>query len=187
MTNRELAAGVRRIFWGYLLIFLDLNITAGSFSLDLLNNTLGWWLVLSGIRALKGEQPTLGLLENFSWGLVIWTAAEQLVPALGEVPLLPLVVGLVTLYFHFQLFTDLGELADRRLSPGRGDRLRRLRTALVVLNTFVSFTGLLLSLPEWLAVAVLLAVLIAALWSALELHALARDLEREEGGALYQE
>ena len=178
MTNRELAAGVRRICWGYLLIFLNFNLIVNDFSLDLLNNTLGWGLVLSGIRAVKGEQPTLGLLENFSLWLVIWTAAEQLVPALENVPLLPLVVRLVVLYFHFQLFTDLGELAERRLFPGRGNQLRRLRTALVVLDTFVSFTGVLLTLPEWLTVAVLLATLVAALWSALELWTLASALER---------
>ena len=56
------AGGVRRIFWGYLLLAVDfsLNINFGvAFSLPLLPDVLGWALLWWGITGLSPWRPSL--------------------------------------------------------------------------------------------------------------------------------
>ena len=76
MTRQHIRfSALRSIFWGTLLLFLDfdLNFRFGfSFTLPLLPNCIGFWLVARGTRSLAADRPSLGLLGPFwlAWALV---------------------------------------------------------------------------------------------------------------------
>ena len=60
---------MKLIFWGFLLDFLDFNLTLNGFSIDILPDFVGWLLVLFGARRMREEnerfarmQPAAGVL-----------------------------------------------------------------------------------------------------------------------------
>ncbi len=158
MTRQHIRfSALRSIFWGTLLLFLDfdLNFRFGlSFTIPLLPDCLGFWLVGRGTRALAAERPSLGLLAPFWLALGLWSL-RQLFPGLSpHIPgALSLLAALVRMYADFQLFTDLAGLAEDLL-PGTPlpRQLRSARTAAVLLTTLFYFQDLLLRAP-WLTVA----------------------------------
>ena len=178
IPRADLAAAVRRLFWGYLFLLLDFNLNLdGVFTLPLLANCVGWWLVWKTVLDLAPWRPSLGLLSPFCAGLGLYNLT-QFVPALQA--LLPgwlgLLVAVVSLYTHFQLFTDLAALtgeepAAAHLAPG----LLTIRTVLVVCQTALYCTDLFLRLP-WLAVCVWLLDLAAAVAALVHLGKLRRAL-----------
>ena len=134
MTRQHIRfSALRSIFWGTLLLFLDfdLNFRFGfSFTLPLLPNCIGFWLVARGTRSLAADRPSLGLLGPFWLALGLWSL-QQFFPGLSpHIPgALSLLAALVRMYADFQLFTDLAGLAEallpgaplpRQLRPDRG-------------------------------------------------------------------
>ena len=112
MTRQHIRfSALRSIFWGTLLLFLDfdLNFRFGfSFTLPLLPNCIGFWLVARGTRSLAANRPSLGLLGPFWLALGLWSL-QQFFPGLSpHIPgALSLLAALVRMYADFQLFTDL--------------------------------------------------------------------------------
>lgn len=156
MTRQHIRfSALRSIFWGTLLLFLDfdLNFRFGfSFTLPLLPNCIGFWLVARGTRSLAADRPSLGLLGPFWLALGLWSL-QQFFPGLSpHIPgALSLLAALVRMYADFQLFTDLAGLAGlaEALLPGAPlpRQLRSARTAAVLLTTLFYFQDLLLRAP----------------------------------------
>lgn len=173
-------SALRSIFWGTLLLFLDfdLNFRFGfSFTLPLLPNCIGFWLVARGTRSLAADRPSLGLLGPFWLALGLWSL-QQFFPGLS--PHIPgafsLLAALVRMYADFQLFTDLAGLAEALL-PGAPlpRQLRSARTAAVLLTTLFYFQDLLLRAP-WLTVAAGAAGFCARIYILLRLWQLPRAM-----------
>ena len=168
----------RRAFWGYFFVLLNFNFTFNDvLALPLLPNSLGWWLLAQVCREGGELRPSLGLLRPFCLGLAVWNV-QQFFPALdAHIPaILSLTEGLVVLYTHFQVLTDLAALADEAL-PGteQGGKLRSARTVLVVITTLGYCYDLLFRLPE-LAVVVLVAGLCVYLYILVQLWGLYKAL-----------
>ena len=94
MTRQHIRfSALRSIFWGTLLLFLDfdLNFRFGfSFTLPLLPNCIGFWLVARGTRSLAADRPSLGLLGPFWLALGLWSL-QQFFPGLSpHIPGAPL-------------------------------------------------------------------------------------------------
>ena len=175
---KQLAPLARRAFWGYFFVLLNINLTLNHvFALQFLPNTVGWWLRARVCREGRELRPSLGLLRPFCLALAVWDL-QQFFPALEDrIPgLLTLLVGLVSLYTHFQLLTDLAALADEAL-PGeeQGKKLRFARTVLVVINTLLFCYDLLFRLPS-LVLAVLVVFLCVSLYILVRLWGLYRAL-----------
>ena len=122
MTLTELRGPIKRVFWAYFLIYINFNLN----SLNILPAWAGYLMLFGLLGTLAPEQPSVGLLRPFSLALAasaLWDWTDQLLG--GGLPVLPgwltLILGLITLYFHFQLFTDLAQLARRRGVPPRWD------------------------------------------------------------------
>lgn len=111
MTDFDrISAQVRRVAWGYFFLFLDFNLN----SISILPDFIGWILFCSAIQGLKEEQPKLALLEHFAVALGLWSVVGWLPLELPNWLALPqLVFRLMELYFHFQLLTELAQLAGR--------------------------------------------------------------------------
>lgn len=183
MTMQErLYPLAHRAFWGYFFVLLNFNITfQGVFALQLIPTSVGWWLLARVCREGKELRPSLGLLSSFCLVLTVWNV-QQFFPTLeGQVPgLITLLVGLVTLYTHFQFLTDLAALADQAL-PGseQGHKLRTARTAMVIINTLLYCYDLLFRLPA-LAVVMLVVSLCVYIYILVQLWGLSKSLSPAE-------
>lgn len=171
---KPLPAAVKRIAWGYLLIHLHFNLG----TIDLLPDWLGYWFMLSALPVLAEEVPTASLLRPFGILLTGWYAVDWVLKMLGTgvgTGILSLLVSIVSLYFHFQLLTDLAAISEKYGCPQTA-RLRTLRTVQTVVCTILALP---LNWVDWepLAYIVLFAGIIAAIWIAVVLFSLRRSLE----------
>lgn len=136
--REDLHEGCARAAWAYLFLYLDINLGTVS----VLPAFVGYGLLYSAIGLLEGERRDLGLLRNLCILLGLWAGADWLLSWVGgglDGRLYPLdvIVQAVSLYFHFQLFTDFAALAAEYQAEGDGldRRLLRRRTIQVVLGT----------------------------------------------------
>ena len=142
MTDRQtLYTGVSRAALGY--FFLYFNINLGRVSI--LPSFVAFLLFLSSINLLKEERRDLALLRPFGILLAIWHFAEWGLSWIGgtldgRFEILGLMIGLASLYFHFQLFTDFAALAAKYQQPDDDldRRLLRWRTIQTVLLTVMT-------------------------------------------------
>lgn len=173
MEREKLAGAVKSIAWGYVLLHVNINLG----TLNILPNWLGYVLMLGALPILGEWEPSalllrpLGILlavwEGLLWGFAIFSIPfdSTIVSILGSV---------ASLYFHFQLLTNLASLAQRYDCPEEGKilTLRTVRTLLITL----------LALPfDWrqysvVSVCVVLAHIIVAIWICSVLFSFSRSL-----------
>ena len=141
-AEREtLYTGASRAAWGYFFLYLDINLG----SLNILPDWGAYLLFLSAIRLLAGERRDLSLLRPLGILLAAWNGADWALTLLGGAGVdglpapLGLVIGVIQMYFHFQLLTDCAALAAAHQGPGEAVDLRllRWRTVQTVLQTAV--------------------------------------------------
>ncbi len=146
MKEKEmLYCGVSRTAWGY--FFLYFNFSLGS--INFLPNFIAYALFLSSIRLLKGERRDLGLLEPIAIGLagyeaIVWLMTCFRIPLQEKTPIIGIVASVLSLYFHFQLVTDLAELA-KKYEPADS----RTSSMLLTMRTIQTILLTVLALPFW--------------------------------------
>ena len=140
-TDREtLYRGASHAAWGYFFLYLDINLG----SLNILPDWAAYALFLSAIGKLRGERRDLGLLRPLGLLLAVWNGADWALALFGggvsgHFPPLDLVVGVIQMYFHFQLLTDCAALAADWEAAGEtvDRRILRWRTIQTVIQTGV--------------------------------------------------
>ena len=131
--EKTLPQALNSIFLGYLLLHLHINLGR----LDILPNWAGYLALLSALPVLAKEEPSAALLRPLATGLALWEGFLWVVKLLGgsvEIPVLPLVVSIVGLYFHFQFLTDVMIAAENHGLP-QATRIGQLRTWRTVIMT----------------------------------------------------
>lgn len=135
--RKGLYRSLGRIAWGYVFIFLNINLG----SIDILPSWAGWLLICSALPGIARAGEPSALLLNPPCGLLAaWEAVTWLLKAVGEPTELWglwLIAAVLTLYAHFQLFTNLASAAGRFGCPQRRSLLV-LRTVNVVFTTLLS-------------------------------------------------
>ncbi len=145
MTNSENPySGISCAAWGYFFIYFNFNIN----SVSLLPSFVGYLLFLYAIECLCEEERELGLLKALGVILTLWHGASWLasfadISIDGMFPFVDIVVGVVNIYFHFQLITNLASIAVKH--QGRDDaldeKLLSLRTLQTLMLTAVIIFG----------------------------------------------
>ena len=176
-TPREqLCRGLTCAAWGYFFLYFDFNLN----SVSLLPDFVAFVLFLRAIGLMEEEERDLALLRPLALALLVWEGADWLLSWAGEdlaslfaalnagwlfYQPLYLTVQAMSLYFHFQLFTDLAAMAARWQAEGQGldRRLLRLRTALTLLITATAVLTRLLPPGRGWSYGVLTALLVVSL------------------------
>lgn len=160
MTDtQQLRSALTRIIWGYLFLYLDLNLGVNGHSLSVLPNWVSYLLFFSAIGLLEEEVRDLSLLKPFCVLLGIAEGVNWLgVLLTGETVLYRfyLVYALViciSIYFNFQMLTDVAALVEaRNIDAGA---LRGVRNGEAVLR---AVTMLPLPWQDWELLSALLAL-----------------------------
>lgn len=175
MKEREqLVSAVRSIAWGYILLHLHFNLG----TLDILPDWGGICLILKALPTLAQHTESTKLLRPFGIGLAIWEGICWICALLGmtlDLGVLNIVASIVSLYFRFQLLTEVARIAERYGCP-------QDRKLLVLRNVdAVIITVLALPIPwnelEVLVLLIAIVGIIAALWICGTLFSLARHLQ----------
>lgn len=172
--STALAEAVKRIAWGYLLIYLNVNLG----TLNVLPNWLGYCFFLWALPVIAKEESSAALLRPLGMLLAVWEGVLWAAAAFGtqlDSYLLTTIAAALSLYFHFQLLTNLANIAARYGCP-QEKRIRVLRTVQTV-----GITLLALPIPwqEYEALAVLMVVVqvLVALWICGVLFSLRKSLD----------
>ena len=203
MNNETLARAVKRCAWAYVFYFLDFNLNINGLGINLLPDWAAYAFIIAALPGVAAEQRSAALLKPLAWALLLWEAAQSVFNLIHlELPsgagyILNAVFSVIALYAHFQLFTELAQIADAH-GTGRGRRIRLLRNIIAVANTAAAALSLLAgrdfyfsiggsdAVPLVLAVFAVVFCFAVAVWC--ELFRLARALsaaggeEEGEGG-----
>ncbi|MGN1095115.1 MAG: hypothetical protein ACI4QR_01865 [Eubacteriales bacterium] len=151
MTDyKKLYKGIGRAAWGYFFIYFNININ----SVSILPSFVGYLLFLSAINYLRDEERELGLLKTLGiiltvWHIAPWLASWALIHLDGVLAVADIIIGVVNIYFHFQLLTNLASIATKYQPEGHelDKKLLRYRTLQTIMLTAVIILGY---LAKWL-------------------------------------
>ena len=129
MTDyQKLYCGIGRAAWGYFFIYFDFNLNTVS----ILPSFVGYFLFLSAIDCLCDEEKELDLLRTPGliltvWHILSWLASWAAIDLDGMLLVADILIGVLNIYFHFQLLTNLASIASK-YQPEDGEPDRRSLT-----------------------------------------------------------
>ena len=144
MTDREkLSKAVGQVAWGYIFIYFNINLGP----IDILPNFVGYIFILNSIDALAKEEKSTILLKPLIYVLIVWEVLKWInngfvsfTPSGYIYSLFNTIVVVVSLYYNFQLFTNLATIAEKNFCNEK-ESLLTLRTVYTLLITAVSILG----------------------------------------------
>lgn len=95
---------MKKFVFGFLLIFLNFNLNFNRFSINVLPDFVGYYLLLQGMAEMETENPRFAASRPFAKGMVIYTAILWIGNLLGISggPLMML-LNLIALVVHFYI------------------------------------------------------------------------------------
>lgn len=174
MEIQKSAKAIKNIARAYL--FLHLSINLGT--LNILPSWVGYILIFGALPVIAEEQPSAKLLRPLAvilglWEGILWSA--QLFNISFDPLLLSVLAAVVGLYFHFQLLTDLANIAKSLHDYSLHTRLLTLRTVRTLMTTLIVFPFPWEKFPVVTTI-FLIAHAIVALWICVVLYALRRSV-----------
>jgi len=165
-----LSTAVGRIAWGY--VFLHFNLNINTF--DLVPDWVCYALILSVLPVLGEVQRSILLLRTMTIGLCIWKTVTWINPLFQG--FLELLASVISLYYHFQLLTDLAAIGEKMGYPDT-KKLLNLRTGRTLIATGVSLP-LNISLEGIWSMIPLAAMSIIMIWTLVVLFSLGDYLRK---------
>ena len=140
----SLAYKIGHIGWGYIFMYLDVNLG----TLDILPSWAGYLFILSALPVLSEYEKSAALLRNLAILLTGWAVLEWVMTIFGItsaagsmgtlINIAATIIGVVSIYFHFQMLTNLAEIAGQLGLDERKERLLKLRTVNTILHTILA-------------------------------------------------
>ena len=95
---------MKKIVFGFLLLFLDFNLNFGRISVNVLPEFVGYYLLLQGTNEMKQVSPRFEVPRPLMVGMILYTAILWGLNLLGgSLGLLGTVLGVIALAVHFYI------------------------------------------------------------------------------------
>ena len=152
---------------GFLLLFLDFNLNFGRFTLNVLPDFVGYWMLLQGMAEMKSANPRFESPRTIAKGMLIYTAilwVGELLDVSGGVlvSLLSLIAMATHFYIAWVLVQAVRELEQWREADLYGAVLAKRWKTLLGLNVVIQLLRLLMWVAPVDAVGMVVAVLVLA-------------------------
>lgn len=142
-------------------------------------------MIVSVLPILSEKEQSAQLLRPFGIALGIWNIIEGVLKITGaewNLTLISLLFSIITIYFHFQLITNIANLD---IEQSKKKRLLVLRTTTVILHTILSLslfipTNLNNEIYSYALMVIGFPQIIICLWITVELFGLANAMREEE-------
>ena len=183
METKTLSSAIKKIAISYILIYLHVNISV----IDILPDWLGYFLIVSVLPVISEKEKSAQLLKPFGIAIGIWNIFEDVLKIAGDelnLTVISLVFNVVTIYFHFQLITNIANLD---IEEAKKKRLLNLRTATVLLHTVTSLALLVPTMFDidyeiysYFVIVMLIPQLVICFWISGELFKISKDMKEKE-------
>ena len=169
MTDTEkLIKAMGGIVVGYVFLHFDINLMI----INIFPDWLGYVAIVHVLDALGEEEPSANLLRPLGGILVAWEfyeIAEKMIGFEWNVQILGTIVTVISLYFHFQLLTNIATIAERYEYP-KYPNLIKLRTARTLLITAFAVMPLSWEKHIWLVTGLAFVGIVIGVWICIELN-----------------
>lgn len=183
METKTLSSAIKKIAISYILIYLHVNISV----IDILPDWLGYFLIVSVLPIISEKEKSAQLLKPFGIAIGVWNIAEAILSLMGaewNLTIISLVFNVVTIYFHFQLITNIANLD---IEEAKKKRLLNLRTATVLLHTVTSLALLVPTMFDidyeiysYFVIVMLIPQLVICFWISFELFKISKVMKEKE-------
>lgn len=183
METKTLSSAIKKIAISYILIYVHVNISV----IDILPDWLGYFLIVSVLPVISEKEKSAQLLKPFGIAIGVWNILETILSLMGaewNLTIISLVFNVVTIYFHFQLITNIANLD---IEEAKKKRLLNLRTATVLLHTVTSLALLVPTLFDidyeiysYFVIVMLIPQLVICIWISFELFKISKDMKEKE-------
>lgn len=178
IDKNEMSKAIGGIAWGYVFIHMHLNLG----TIDILADWIGYFMIVKALGVVGKCEESALLLKNPGLAITVWIFITwainilQLSPSGFIYGTIDMIFSILILYFHFQLLTNLADVAETYNCSHKSGLLvlRNLRTIMI---TFIW-----LPLPfdenEWLMYVPLAVSIIVMVWTIAELFSLKKGIGR---------
>lgn len=178
----KLKNGLTFVAYGFLFTLLNLNLTFNGHTVNVIPNCLGWLLLFLAHDNLKPYGEDKGYLKWTALGLTVVTAVIWIIGLMDpdfSISWLSILVSIVQAVYMFMLMGILGDIAADNQSSQQNalSTLRYLNPILLAGVTLFGYMSMFLS--EYfalIATAVGIVALAAAIWTAVTLFRLRREV-----------
>ncbi len=132
---------MRKIFIGFLLIFLDFNLTFGNCTLGLLPDFVGYILLMRGLDELVSENPRFKKIRPWALGMAIYTGILYAADIFGlstNAEIIAFILGLasivISLYISYNITAAVQEMETAYMRDLNAKPLMSAWTVLAVLD-----------------------------------------------------
>ena len=188
METEKMISSINRIAWSSIFLFLDVNINGVS----LLPAFAGYLMILSAIDGLAPRIREITLLKPLAtmlafWYGLIWILSFAGVQLENFLSVVSLLMTVVSVYFYFQLMSDIALIAKEVQTEGTETdrRILKWRNVQLILTTassmFVYFTGVgpLSGVLGVIAIFIVLGMVISCIGIILALFELRNQIKNE--------
>lgn len=139
MKQMNLSATIEKIALAQLIILFHLNIN----TINLLPDWIGYYLYYQAIFVIEKYEKSASLLRPFALILGVYEGIAWLLQIIGisleSMTLLQIFIAIISIYFQFQLLTNISQIASFHHHDDFAKRFLTLRTMQVISITLVAF------------------------------------------------
>lgn len=164
MENRaELCKAINLIAWGYIFLYFNINV-------GIVNIMPAWvgfiFFIIAINKTICKEEPSAKLLQPLGIFLAVYNGIIWVLSILElsyNTSLIGTLATVISMYFHFQLLTNVAAIAEKCEYPEK-KKLLTLRTVLIILETVLMFSETFVE--EYYTVVVVIAIVevVIAVW-----------------------
>lgn len=182
METKTISSAIKKIAISYIFIYFSINIWV----IDILPDWLGYFMIVSVLPIISQEERSAQLLRPFGIALGVWNIVEWILKMIGaewNLSLVNLIVGIIVIYFHFQLITNIASLD---IEESKRKRLLILRTIIVVLHTimtlalFIPLTFIEEEIYSYILMFIGMPQIVLCIWIVCELFGLSKAMREKE-------
>ncbi len=154
-----------KIFWGFLLIFLDFNLNLGSSQIGLIPDFAGYLVLIGGLTEMAEESPLFAKVKPYAAGMAVYTGILYVMDlmgisaSLGALSYLFAIVSIaVSLYISYHIVLGVKEMEETYRAFLGGDALK---SAWKLLALFQIATYVLLLFPAAAVICIIVVFIMA--------------------------
>lgn len=181
METKTLSSAIKQIAISYIFIYFHINISV----IDIFPDWLGYFMIVSTLPILSEKEQSAGLLKPFGIAIGIWNIINwvlKITDAPWNLTLITFLFNIITIYFHFQLISNIANLD---IEQSKRKKLLALRTATVLLHTVLTLSLFIptnIDIEVYSNIIIFMAIIqiVICFWIAGELFGLSKTMREKE-------
>ncbi len=154
---------MKRIFIGFIFVFLDFTITLDYSKIGLIPDFIGYIVMVNGLTEMAVESPQFAKGKPFAIGMAVYTGVLYLLDLLGvtsSTSIISMIRSLgstsISLYISYTIVMGVKELEGKYHTLLNGDSLKTAWTLLLVFTLLATVTVLLIVISILFIIAALI-------------------------------